>query len=184
MSETYKTFEGKTYFITFSTVEWIDVFTRIAYFELMATSIRHCQQHKGLLLYCYCIMTNHIHMIASRTEGTLSDLLRDMKSFTAKEMIRTIRNNMKESKKVWMLEQFSWNGKVSPQEQTYQFWQHENHPFEIYSPEMFEQKRNYIHENPVRAGFVDQGWKWRWCSANPESPIIVIDSFNLISRVY
>jgi putative transposase len=178
MSESYKTFEGKTYFITFSTVEWIDVFTRIDYQEILADSIRYCQQHKGLLLYCYCIMTNHVHCIASREQGTISDLLRDMKSFTAKRIIDSIRSNLKESRKLWMMEKFHWNGKISSQEQTYQFWQHENHPFELFSTEMFQQKRNYIHENPVRAGFVDQAWKWRWSSANPDSPIQVIESYS------
>ncbi len=82
MSEVYKTFPGGLYFVTFTTIGWIDIFTRRLYQDILTDSIIYCQKNKGLQLYCYCIMPSHVHIIASREEGTLNDLMRDMKSFT------------------------------------------------------------------------------------------------------
>ncbi len=53
------------HFITFSVVEWVDVFTRKDYRDILLDSIRHCQKEKGLLLHAWCIMSNHVHLIAS-----------------------------------------------------------------------------------------------------------------------
>lgn len=65
------------HFITFAVVEWIDVFTRKAYADIVLDSLRHCMQNKGLKVHAWCIMSNHIHLIVSATNGNLSDLLRD-----------------------------------------------------------------------------------------------------------
>ena len=83
MSEVYKTFPGGLYFVTITTIGWVDIFTRRLYQDIVTDSIIYCQKNKGLQLYCYCIMPSHVHIIASREEGTLNDLMRDMKSFTA-----------------------------------------------------------------------------------------------------
>lgn len=72
------------HFITFAVVEWIDVFTRKAYRDIVLESIRYCQKEKGLELYCWCLMSNHIHMIVSAKENNISDVLRDFKKFTSK----------------------------------------------------------------------------------------------------
>jgi putative transposase len=74
-----------------------------------------------------------------------------------------------------MLEHFKKYGKLSPQKQIYQFWKHDNHPFYLYSNEMINQKVNYIHDNPVVAGFVNVAHEWRLSSANENSPIKVLE---------
>ena len=76
------------YFISFATIGWIDVFTRIIYKEILLESIRYCQKEKGLVVHAWYIMTNHVHMIISRNgEAELSGILRDMKKYTSKELI-------------------------------------------------------------------------------------------------
>ena len=40
------------------------------------------------------------------------------------------------------------------QNEEYQFWQNGNHPIELWSNEMIQQKINYIHNNPVKQGVV------------------------------
>jgi putative transposase len=171
MSEKYKTHSAGLYFVSFSVVGWMDVFTRRPYQEILIDSIAYCQQHKNLQLYCYCIMPSHVHFIAYSENGELSNILRDLKAFTAKALIKAIEENPQESRKEWMLNKFEWFGSNSSQKQKYQFWKHDNHPFFLYSPDMIKQKVDYIHDNPVEAGFVNSPNEWRMSSANEDSPI-------------
>lgn len=171
MSESYKTTSDGLYFVSFSVVGWMDVFIRREYQNILVDSISFCQANKNLKIYCYCIMPSHVHFISYSENGELSNILRDMKAYTSKELMKAIGENMQESRKEWMLNQFQFFGKISPQKQTMQFWQHSNHPFFLYTNKMIQQKVNYIHQNPVEAGFVNHAHEWRLSSANPESPI-------------
>jgi len=116
-------------------------------------------------------MPSHVHFITYSENGELSGILRDMKSFTAKQLIKTISENPQESRKEWLLGQFEYHGKISPQQQTMQFWKHDNHPFFLYSNKLIQQKVDYIHYNPVESGFVNQPQEWRMSSANENGPI-------------
>ena len=79
------------YFLTFSTVGWVDLFTRRKYKDVLIESLKYCQEEKGLELYCWVIMSNHVHLIARAKEGfRLSDILRDFKKFTSKKIIKEI----------------------------------------------------------------------------------------------
>ena len=152
-------------------VGWIDVFTRRAYQDILIESIQFCQKNKNLKIYCYCILPSHIHFITYSENNELSGILRDMKSFTAKALLKSISENPQESRKEWMLHQFEFYGKNSSQEQKMQFWKHDNHPFFLYSNKMIQQKVDYIHFNPVEAGFASQPPEWRMSSANENGPI-------------
>ncbi|HTB07502.1 MAG TPA: transposase [Bacteroidia bacterium] len=171
MSESYKTDSDGLYFVSFSVVGWIDVFTRREYQEILVESIAYCQKNKNFKVYCYSIMPSHVHFITWSENGELSGILRDFKAYTAKQLIKAIEENPQESRKEWMLSQFNFHGKISPQKQTMQFWKHDNHPFFLYSNKMIRQKVNYIHVNPVEAGFVNYPHEWRLSSANEQSPI-------------
>ena len=46
-----------------------------------------------------------------------------------------------------------------------QFWQHHNKPIELWNPKVINQKLDYIHNNPVEAGFVSEPWYWKYSSA-------------------
>ena|SRR5215831_1075129 len=153
------------HFITFAVVEWIDVFTRKLYRDIVLDSLRYCQAEKGLLLHCWCIMSNHLHLIASARNQDLSDLLRDFKKFTSKEIVKAIQANQWESRKDWMLEMFNREGEKNSRNKNFQFWRQENHPEELYSPEFILQKRNYIHNNPVTAGIVERPEHYLYSSA-------------------
>jgi len=92
MSTKYKaTTTDEAYFITITTVGWIDVFTRLNQKINILSALAYCQKHKGLEIYAYCIMTSHIHLLCKATEGfILSDVIRDFKKFTAKQIIKII----------------------------------------------------------------------------------------------
>lgn len=66
------------YFVTFTTVEWVDIFTRLSNIEIVLDSLRFCQKEKGLLIHAWCLMTNHMHLIISRkAEDELAGIVRD-----------------------------------------------------------------------------------------------------------
>ena len=91
--------QAAIHFITFAVVSWIDVFTRKDYRDILLDSIRFCQREKGLVVYSWCIMSNHVHLIVSARNNNLSDVLRDFKKFTSKKIITAIEANTKESRK-------------------------------------------------------------------------------------
>ena len=116
-------------------------------------------------LYAYCLMPNHVHLIFRSKSSDPSGLMRDLKGFTSKKMIKTIRNNSKESRREWMLKMFRQAGKKNSNVKNYQFWQQHNHPIELWSSRVIKQKLNYIHRNPVKAGLVNNPWDWKYSSA-------------------
>ena len=82
------------------------VFTRKEYKDIVLDSIRFCQKEKGMVLYGWCIMSNHVHLILSARNNNLSDLLRDFKKFTSKQITVAIQNNTTESRREWLLQMF------------------------------------------------------------------------------
>ncbi len=92
--------QTKLHFITFAVVEWVDVFTRRMYKNVLIDSLKYCQENKGLLLYAWCIMSNHVHLIISSTEGIKQEnSIRDFKKHTSKQLIKLIEENKQESRK-------------------------------------------------------------------------------------
>ena len=162
------------YFATLTVVDWIDVFTRREYSDFIIENLHYCQQHKNLNIYAYVIMTNHIHLVANVTDGSLGEVLGRFKSYTSKKLFAMIGNNPTESSREWMIKAFEHAGKYNPLNENHQFWQNGNYPVLHYSPAVIDQKIDYIHENPVRAGFVGSAHEYWYSSANPESPLKII----------
>lgn len=129
------------HFISFAVVGWIDVFTRRDYKDIVVDSLIYCQKEKGLELYSWCVMSNHVHLIARAKEGyELSNILRDLKRHTSKQVLKAIQENPKESRKEWMLSIFKKAGEYNSNNKQYQFWRQDNKPIELYSPKVIDQK--------------------------------------------
>src|SRR5687767_2191039 len=92
------------YFVTFTVIDWIDVFIRDEYRIIVIDSIKYCQREKGLEVYAYCFMTSHIHMIIG-TKGInrIEFIIRDLKSFTSRHIRKALEASECESRKEWML---------------------------------------------------------------------------------
>lgn len=144
------------YFITCATVQWIDVFTRYCYVEIILDSLRYCIASKGLRVHAWCIMSNHIYLIISAANGNLSDIIRDFKKYTSGIITRQIENNQEESRRNWMLWIFRKAGENNSKNDLYQFWQQDNHPIQLETGSFTLSKLEYIHNNPVKAGMVDK----------------------------
>ena len=88
------------YYLTTTVVEWVDVFTRPVYRDIIVEALKYCQKEKGLVLYSWCLMSNHLHWIASAADGfNLSDIIRDFKKYTSKKIVSEIESNQQESRK-------------------------------------------------------------------------------------
>ena len=125
-------------------------------------SLNHCITHKGLEVYAWVIMTNHLHLIISSNKEDLSDIIRDFKKFTSKKLVEAIEQNKSESRSRWLL----WLLKKKEGDtESITLWQPGNHPEEIRTPTFFKQKMQYIHQNPVRAGWVTNEEEYKWGSA-------------------
>ena len=109
-------------------------------------------------------MSNHVHIIARSEKGILSDTIRDLKKYTASNIITTI-NNEPESRREWILHRFKWKASQNARNTSHQVWMHGSHAIEINSASFFDQKLNYIHENPVRAGWVEKAEHYIYSSA-------------------
>ncbi|PIF63313.1 transposase [Flavobacterium sp. 11] len=153
------------YYITATVVDWIDIFTRQTYRDSIIESLDYCIKNKGMIMYGYVIMSNHIHLIIQSEDGKLSDLIRDFKKFTAKNILDKIQA-VPESRKEWMLERFKLAAEKHTRNKNYQFWQYGNHAEEIYTNKFMWSKLDYIHLNPVRAGLVEKASHYIYSSAS------------------
>ena len=118
-----------------------------------------------MIIFGYCIMPSHIHLIFRSGNGKPSELIRDFKGFTSRNLLRAIQENNQESRQEWMLWMFKKAGDKNSNVKEYQFWQQHSQPIEIWSLKVFEQKLNYIHQNPVESGFVIEPCEWKYSSA-------------------
>ena len=157
--------QSAIHFITFAVVDWLDVFTRKLYRDIVIDSIKYCQREKDLAMHSWCIMSNHLHLIASARKNNLSAILGDFKSYTSKKLITAISTNTRESRRNWMVKIFREHGEKNCRNKDFQFWRQENHPVELFSGAFIAQKMNYIHNNPVVAGIVDQPEHYLYSSA-------------------
>ncbi|WP_258100010.1 REP-associated tyrosine transposase [Marinoscillum pacificum] len=176
MSELRKANTDHAYFLTFTIVGWIDLFTRKECCDIVIDSLQYCQKNKNLEIYAYVIMPSHIHMVARRTEGLMSDLIRDFKSHTAKQLLTIVHNSNVESRSEWLLHMFRFHAKFKKQNKEFQVWQKTSHPTELFSNHIIDQKINYVEMNPVMAKIVTSPESYVYSSANPESIIEVIQA--------
>lgn len=157
--------QKKPHFLTFTVVGWIDVFSRKCYRDLLLENLRYCVLNKGMIIYGYVVMSNHVHLVIQSSNGLLSDLIRDYKKYTSKTILHMIKNGS-ESRREWMLDCFSKTNVTHNRNKNYQFWQYGNHPEEIYSSKFLWSKLDYIHLNPVRAAIVSRASAYTYSSAS------------------
>ena len=124
MSRNYKFHNPEgAYFISFAVVEWLDVFTRNEYKDIVLDSLAYCQDNKGMEIYAWCIMTNHVHLVFRSINGQKPELLiGDFKRFTSKAIVKAIISNPRESRREFLLEQFKKAADKSSNVKNYQFW--------------------------------------------------------------
>ncbi len=156
----YKIFENSyPHFLTCTIVNWLPLFSNPHHVQIVFDSLRFLQQHNRIELYAYIVMENHLHLIASSED--LAGEVAKFKSFTA----RSIIDHLLEIKAVTILKNLAFYKAPHKTDRDYQFWQEGSHPQMIQNEPMMRQKIEYIHNNPIRRGYVDQAEHWRYSSA-------------------
>src|SRR5687767_3071352 len=149
----------RAHFVTCTIVEWLPVFTSAACCDILLGSFEYCRQHKNLKIYAWVILDNHFHAILAAPD--LSAVLRDLKSFTAAKILEQLATENRD----WLLNQLRYyRGAHKPTD--YQVWQEGSHPQVIADDSMMHQKLEYLHNNPVKRGWVTAPEHWRYSSAH------------------
>jgi REP element-mobilizing transposase RayT len=157
-----KELKEEIFFLTFTVHRWYYLFDRHNRWDILADSLKYCQVNKGLKIYHFVFMLNHVHLIAQSAD--MIGFIRDFKTFTSKE----IRKNIAETEPQ-ILKLFERNGE-------YHFWQKTNMPEIIRNEEFYLSKAKYIEQNPVRKRYVNKTEDWVYSSVNKENNILKLES--------
>lgn len=155
--------QAATHFLTFTVQAWVDVFTRSIYKIDIVESLNYCVKEKGLHIYAWCLMSNHLHIVG-RADDNLSRVIGDFKKFTTKKIVNRIQTEP-ESRRDWMLHQFKYAAKLDKRIKNYSLWQSTSHPIVCDETEMLQQKIDYTHQNPIRAMIVGNAEEYLFSSA-------------------
>lgn len=140
-------------------VDWLPIFSNREVTDIILDSLRYLQEEKKAKLYAYVIMENHLHCVVQSDE--LTKVIQSFKSYTA----RAIIDYFTERKNAGILRKLRQNKLSHKTESEYQVWQEGSHPVEITTDEMMHQKIEYIHNNPVQRGYVEEASYWRYSNA-------------------
>lgn len=150
--------DSQALYITLTTQHRLPVFRTDGLKTVICNAISEARQSAGFLLFAYVIMLEHVHLMTDQPKP-VSEVLRILKGITAHRVI----NYLKENNHLVSLAKLQHQ--VRERNYRHSLWQRERNVFPIFSEGMFMQKVNYIHNNPVRAGFVEQPIDYHWSSA-------------------
>jgi len=161
-------YQYEPYFLTFTIVDWLDVFSRKHCRDIVIDSLKYCIDHKGLIVYGYIIMSNHMHLVVQAKEGSigLSGLIRDFKRHTSKAITMWMLSTKKESRRGWMLDIFKRNANQTYRNDSFQVWMHHSKPILLHNTKIFAKTLHYTHMNPVKSGLVKLAYEYAYSSAS------------------
>jgi len=154
-------------FITFNTIDWVDVFIRPVYKQVIVHTLNHFIDQKGLVLHAWCLMTNHLHLLGQADQGyAFGEIEREFKSFTTTKVLEAI-DTEPEARKDWMLKRFESVGSRLGLMKKYHVWQNANNSqyIDLRKTDSLIEHFSFIHENPVRDRFVDTASDYPYSSA-------------------
>jgi len=154
------------YFTSTTVIAWTDLFTRPLYKHIIVDSLKFCRTNKGLQLFAWCLMTNHLHLVFRMKEGFLAqNFMRDFKKWTSVQLLEAIKQNDKESRKKSIMHSFTNAGNKNANNEKFQLWIQNNHPIELTTNKMIDDSIDYVHNNPVVAEIVDKPEHYLYSSA-------------------
>jgi len=151
--------EAYPYFHTLTVAGWQPVFTRRESVQILFDSFIWLQENTDFKLHAYVVLENHLHFIASSCQH--SKRIQQFKSFTARQILDLLAQRNATT----LLKYFAYYKRKHKTESHYQFWQEGSHPEEMANSTLLMQRIAYIHNNPVKRGYVDLPEHWRYSSA-------------------
>lgn len=160
MSERYKVIDDTVpTFITLTIIDWVDLFTKPQYTEILDDALNYCYDKKGLRIHAYVYMTSHIHLIVTSVGEPIQNIIRDFKRLTSRQIIKTIQNQP-DSRREWLLNKMSYAADRIKRNANYKVWKDGFHPVILDTPEKLEQRIAYVHQNPLELDLVDDYINW------------------------
>ena len=166
MANSYRVFTDQlyAYFVTWTVVEWLPLFDHAPYRKIVLDALNYLRTNKNTQLNAFVVMPTHLHAILWPELGvSLSDVTRDFKRFTSRELSREA-NQQRATEFIEVFKK-ARNENRAQDVSIYQVWQEESHPEAIFTETFARQKMDYIHMNPVRAGLVEVATDWSYSSA-------------------
>jgi REP element-mobilizing transposase RayT len=154
---------ANAYFITTTAVQRAHLFQRDAIKHIIADSLAYMKANHWLHLHAFVLMPNHVHLVVRFLgDHTLSNVMRDFKSYTAHYIIRQLEADGND-KALSFLEQAA--SRVSRQK--YKVWEEGYDARDVFSPDFLRQKAEYIHNNPCQPhwGLAEHPEDYPWSSA-------------------
>jgi putative transposase len=150
------------FFVTTSIIKFIPVFNNPLFCEILVSNIKHYRERYLFEVLGYVIMPTHFHWIieVNNTFGTVSDIMRDIKKFSAWQIF----DKLKESNGTKILNFFKESA-MGIKDQERKLWNKRFDDEVIRDQKMFWTKLNYIHKNPVKAGLVLRAAEYKYSSA-------------------
>lgn len=153
------------HFVTCSVANWVDLFTIPEYRNIVLDSWRYGQRYKGLDLHAWSIMSGYFQMVYKSKHGKPKEIIEDIKAWSAPRLHQAILSSTTDTRKGWMLQELQLSRKFRENTQSIQLWKPKNYHFELQSAKMVQQKLDFIHQGPVKAGLVQQAELYRYSSA-------------------
>jgi len=171
-------------YLTLNVVDWIEIFIRPVYKQVIVESINYFIEKKGLTVYAWCLMTNHLHLMAQANQGFgLSSLVNDLKKFTSRLILEDI-DVEPDSRREWMLEKFQNASESMRMLEKFQVWQTCINPIyiDLNNSGSVKSQLDYIHCNPVRDRIVMLPEDYLYSSASDYAGIKGLVNVELITE--
>jgi REP-associated tyrosine transposase len=149
-----------TFFVTTTIVNHALVFTEDKYSDILIRNIKHYQAEYNFLILGYIIMPSHFRWIVEIDpgKGAISDIMRDIKKYSARDLMDQIKNEGKEN----LLQIFEC---MALRNEKRKLWTKRFDDQVIRNTEMLNIKLDYIHYNPVKVGLVENPEDYKYSSA-------------------
>lgn len=154
-------------YLTFNVVDWIDVFIRPTYKQIIVDALNHCVETKKLSIYAWVLMTNHMHLLARAQDGAgLAVVEKEFKRYTTTKILEAI-DIEPDLRRSWMLQRFENCSLSLKKIEKFQLWQSCTNPSYIDFKQVYKLQERvlYIHENPIRDGIVSSPEHYTYSSA-------------------
>jgi REP-associated tyrosine transposase len=139
-------------YLSLNVVDWIDIFIRPVYKQVIVESLNYFVDKKDLNIYAWCLMTNHLHLMVRADHGTgLSHTINELKKFTTRLILEDI-DVEPETRRDWMMKKFQQASVSLKMADKFQVWQNNINPNYIPLDNLtsIKSQLDYIHRNPVR----------------------------------
>lgn len=160
----------KLHYITAVTHNRESIFNNETACEIFFDQLREIKMLFPFKLFGYVLMPDHFNMLVRPHDGDAEKFLLRLRGLSARKIIDKFKADG------------FWNALLPlkvfrKRKHRFAVWQPKALVVDIFFRDFFEQKLNYIHMNPVRAGLCKHPSEWKWSSFNAyhggESPIEV-----------